>query len=225
MRYFRTNFQHHLASCNCMLRRDVNLKLEFRSAETTAKGLYSHTVFTSNIAFPWETGERLRWSLGKLMKPKAVSGHWASCSSEVCRSSLSSSNYEVISDLCATIIKPSSSPDWLGFIASEIGQLHRIRLMEYHQKLLDFKNIDTVSLAQVLRDKLFGQEQRSRLELNRRGRSTRGLSGRGEGGRFWWWAIWDKVRCGDDSAYKAAEQSSIEAGRSGIICHGEDCKG
>ncbi|KAJ5940538.1 hypothetical protein N7516_000706 [Penicillium verrucosum] len=149
-----TNFQHHLASCNFMLRRDVNLKLEFRNAETTAKGLYSHTVFTSNIA-------------------------------EVCRSSLSSSNYEVISNLCATIINPSSSPDWLGLIASEIGQLHRIRPMEYHQRLLDFKNIDTVFLAQVLRDSLFRQEQRSRVGLNRRGRSARGLSGRGEGGRFW----------------------------------------
>ena len=170
-----------------MLWHDVNLKLEFRSAETTAKGLYSHTVFTSNIAFPSRIWRKIEMEPWKTDETKSCVRTLSvmSCSSEVCRSSLPSSNYEVISNLCATIIKPSSSPDWLGFIASEIGQLHRIRPMEYHQRLLDFKNIDTVSLAQVLRDKLFRQEQRSRLELNRRGRSARGLSGRSEGGRFW----------------------------------------
>lgn len=79
--------------------------------------------------------------------------------------SQTASNYEAISDLCATIIEPSSSRGWLGFIASEKGRQHRIRSMEYHQRLLDFKNIDTVSLAQVLHDKSFHQEQRSRLGL------------------------------------------------------------
>jgi hypothetical protein len=153
-------------SCNCMLRHDVNMKLEFRSAKITAKGLYFHAIFTSNIAFsprnwreiemePWETNET------KLCRDTDRHSHVRFADPP----SPTASDYEDISDLCATIIRPSSSRDWLGFITSEKGRQHRIRSMDYHQKLLDFNNIDTVSLAQVLRDKSFRQEQRSRLAL------------------------------------------------------------
>lgn len=149
-----------------MLRHDVNMKLEFRSAKTTAKGLYFHAIFTSNIAFsprnwreiemePWKTNET------KLCRDTDRHSHVRFADPP----SPTASDYEDISDLCATIIRPSSSRDWLGFITSEKGRQHRIRSMDYHQRLLDFNKIDTVSLAQVLRDKSFRQEQRSRLGL------------------------------------------------------------
>lgn len=162
---FQTKFPAS-SSCNCMLRHDVNMKLEFRSAKTTAKGLYFHAVFTSNIAFPsrnWREIEMEPWKTDETKLCQDTERHAQVRFADP--PSQTASNYEVISDLCATIIEPSSSRDWLGFIASEKGRQHRIRSMEYHQRLLDFKNIDTVSLAQVLHDNSFRQEQRSRLGL------------------------------------------------------------
>ncbi|KGO37601.1 Synaptobrevin [Penicillium expansum] len=154
------------SSCNCMLQHDVNMKLEFRSAKTTARGLCFHAIFTSSIVFPsrnWREMEMEPWKTNENKLCQDTEHHAQVRFADP--PSPTASIYEDISDLCATIIGPSSSRDWLGFITSEKGRQHRIRSMDYHQRLLDFKRIETVSLAQVLRDKSFRQEQRSRLGL------------------------------------------------------------
>lgn len=140
----------------------MNLKLEFRSAKTTANGLCFHTIFASDTAFcsqwNWREIELEPW--GQDTK------HHARVQFVIEASSTAASDYEDISNLYATIIGPTASWEWLGFIASKKGRKHRIRAIDHPQSLLpSFRSIDTVSLAQVLRDKAFRQEHRARLGL------------------------------------------------------------
>lgn len=155
-------------SCNCMLRHDVNMKLEFRSAKTIDNGLYFHAIFTSDTAicssWNWREIEMEPWG-NKETDLCQDTGHRAQVKFVIKSPSRPVSDYEDISDLCATIIAPISSWDWLGFITSKRGQQHRIRAIDHQQRLPNFKSIETVSLAQVLRDKAFRQEHRSRLGL------------------------------------------------------------
>ncbi|KAJ5768754.1 Synaptobrevin [Penicillium odoratum] len=155
------NFQTSPA-CNCMLRPDVNMKLEFRNAKITAEGLHFHAVFTSDAQFcsPWNWREIE-------MQP------WES-KATICHESHTRvqlaieppvAKYGYISDLCAAIIGPISSWEWLGAIKSHKGTQHRIRAIYHRQRLPSFKDIETVSLAEVLSDEAFRLEQRSRLAL------------------------------------------------------------
>ncbi|KAJ5622759.1 Synaptobrevin [Penicillium lividum] len=136
------------------------MKLEFRNANS--KGLYFHAVFTYDAQFcsPWN------WP-GIEMQP------WES-KANICHESHSRVQFAIeqpvsdfgdISDLCAAIIGPISSWEWLGAIKNHKGTQHRIRAIDHQQRLPSFKSIETVSLAEVISDKAFRLEQRSRLAL------------------------------------------------------------
>ncbi|CAI7621684.1 unnamed protein product [Penicillium manginii] len=154
-------------SCTCMLRHDVNMKLEFRTPKTLAKGFCFHAIFISDASF------YSSWNWREIeMEP------WGTTEIDLCQDtrhtrvkfvieppSPPASDYEDISNICATITAPMPPSEWLGFITSKRGRQHRIRAIDHKQRLPNFKSIDTVSLAQVLRDKAFRQDHRSRLGL------------------------------------------------------------
>lgn len=160
-------------SCSCMLRHDVNMKLEFRSARITAKELYFRAIFTSDALFPVPLPTR-NWREIE-MEP------WGTTDSNPFQDTATHSRvkftvdiptppdtpppaYDDISNLCETITKPSSQ-EWLGSITGKKGQQHRIRAIDCEQRLLSCESIGSISLAHILRNKSFRQEQRSRLGL------------------------------------------------------------
>ncbi|KAK5787561.1 hypothetical protein VI817_010058 [Penicillium citrinum] len=157
-------------SCNCLLRHDVNMKLEFRSAKTLKEGLFFRTIFTSDMAL----SSPRNWRELEL-EP------WENIETSLCRepphntrvkftivpssSSASKISYQNISDLCATVMMPRSSQDWLGLIANRKGIQHRIRAIDYRMRSPSFQCIEIVTLAEVLQDPSFGQEHRYRVGL------------------------------------------------------------
>lgn len=165
----KTQFPAHPA-CKCALQpHHVNMRLEFRSAQSTAKGLYFHTIFTSDTAFNSSSNWR-----------EIESEPWGTSPADLCQDAIhsaqvqfvvtppaspqGSTNEPEISNLCAVITGPASK-DWLGRIASQKGQQHRIRAMDHQKRLPAFDTIETVSLGEVLGDNRFGEEQRLRLAL------------------------------------------------------------
>lgn len=168
----KTQFPAHPA-CKCALRpHHVNMRLEFRSAQSTAKGLYFHTIFTSETAFnsssnwreiecePWGTSDHdlCQDAIHSAQVQFVVTPPTQSQGSSV------TANEPEISNLCAVITGPASK-DWLGRIASPKGQQHRIRAMDHQKRLPAFETIETVSLGDVLADENFGEAQRLRLAL------------------------------------------------------------
>ena len=156
-------------SCNCILRHDVNMKLEFRNAKATAKALRFHALFTSDTAFSsprnWQEIETEPWESKEANICQDIDNHTRVKFAIDSPSSTKAPNYEHISDLCATIVGPMISREWMGFITSDRGRQHRIRAIYHQPSQLSSKSIDTVSLAQILHDRAFRQEQRSRLGL------------------------------------------------------------
>lgn len=146
----------------------MNMKLEFRSAKTTKGGFYFHTIFISDTAFSsswnWREIEMEPWGARKTDLCQDT-GHHTQVKFVIEPPSPPVSDYEDVSNICATITAPISSWEWLGSITSKRGRQHRIRAIDHQQRLPNFKSIDTVSLAQVLHDKAFRQEHRSRLGL------------------------------------------------------------
>lgn len=148
------------------------MRLEFRSAQSTAMGLYFHTIFMSETAFNsslnWCEIEGEPWGTsGPGLCQDAI--HSAQVQLVVTPPTLSqgssaSTNEPEISNLCAVITGPASK-DWLGHTASPKGQQHRIRAMDHQKRLPAFDTIDQVSLGDVLGDDRFGEEQRLRLAL------------------------------------------------------------
>ncbi|KAJ5157472.1 Synaptobrevin [Penicillium canariense] len=154
--------------CTCTLRHEVNIKLEFRSAKITAKSLYFHAIFTSEVAFcsqwNWREIEMEPW-ITKETDSCQDSEHHARVKFAIEPTSPPAFYYEDIPDLCTTIIGPISSWEWLGLLTSKRGRKHRLRAIDHQQRLPSFQSVENVSLAQVLRDKSFRQEKRSRLGL------------------------------------------------------------
>jgi hypothetical protein len=168
----KTQFPAHPA-CKCALRpHHVNMRLEFRSAQSTAKGLYFHTIFTSETAFnsssnwreiecePWGTSDHdlCQDAIHSAQVQFVVTPPTQSQGSSV------TANEPEISNLCAVITGPASKA-WLGRIANPKGQQHRIRAMDHQKRLPAFETIETVSLGDVLADENFGEEQRLQLAL------------------------------------------------------------
>lgn len=148
------------------------MRLEFRSAQNTAKGLSFYTIFTSETAFNSSSNWR-----------EIESEPWSSSHPDLCQDTIhsaqvqfvvtpltlspdnsASANEPEISNLCAVITGPASK-SWLGCIASAKGQQHRIRAIDHQKRLPAFDTIRTVSLGEVLGDANFSQEQRLRLAL------------------------------------------------------------
>ncbi|KAJ5937074.1 Synaptobrevin [Penicillium verhagenii] len=154
-------------SCNCMLRHDVNMKLEFRNASISSKHIYFHTVFTFGTEYcsPWNWRE-LEMQPWETKIDHCQDDHHTRVKFNIDPPSASQTpTYQDINDLCAMIMGPMSSLDWLGAITSDKGRQHRIRAIDHQQRLPSFQSIETISLASVLQDKAFRQEQRSRLGL------------------------------------------------------------
>lgn len=149
------------------------MRLEFRSAQSTAKGLYFHTIFMSETAFNsssnWREIESEPWGTGSDPDLCQDALHGAQVQFVVTPPTLSQGisafmNEPEISNLCAVITGPASKV-WLGRIASPKGQQHRIRAMDHQKRLPAFDTTDKVSLGDVLGDDRFGEEQRLRLAL------------------------------------------------------------
>jgi hypothetical protein len=168
----KTQFPAH-PTCKCALQpHNVNMRLEFRSAQSTARGLYFHTIFTSETPFNstsnWREFETEPWGTsGPDLCQDAT--HSAQVQFVVTPPTLSqgssaSTNEPEISNLCAVLTGPASK-DWLGRIASPKGQQHRIRAVDHQERLPAFDTIETVSLGDVLANDHFGEEQRLRLAL------------------------------------------------------------
>lgn len=148
------------------------MRLEFRSAQSTTRGLYFHTILMAETAFnsssSWREIESEPWGTsGPGLCQDAI--HSAQVQLVVTPPTLSqgssvSTNEPGISNLCAVITGPSSK-DRLGRIASPKGQQHRSRVMDHQKQLPAFDTIDQVPLEDVLGDDRFGEEQRLRLAL------------------------------------------------------------
>ncbi|KAJ5159822.1 Synaptobrevin, partial [Penicillium canariense] len=168
----KAQFPSH-PGCKCALEpHHVNMRLEFRNAQSTAKGLYFHTIFTSETAFNsasnWREIETEPWGSDPADLCQDTTVHTAQVrfvtTPPMSQESTLCGDKDEISDLCAVITGPASK-DWLGFIASTQGHQHRIRAMDSQKRLPAFDTIQTVSLGEVLADEHFGEEQRLRLAL------------------------------------------------------------
>ncbi|OKP12095.1 hypothetical protein PENSUB_2453 [Penicillium subrubescens] len=161
-------------TCKCALQPDhVNMRSEFRSAQSTEKGLYFHTIFVPETAFNsssnWREIESEPWGTSgpDLCQDPAIYSaqvQVAVTPPTISHGSSAPTNEPEISNLCAFVTGPASK-DWLGRIASPKGQQHRIRAMDHQKRLPAFDTIDKVSLGDVLGDDRFGEEQQLRLAL------------------------------------------------------------
>ncbi|CAG8365028.1 unnamed protein product [Penicillium salamii] len=156
-------------NCNCPLRHDVNMKLEFRSGGTVTKRLFFRTIFTSETPmFSLQNWceidiEPLEGKQATLCRDPEGS---VTVSIATRQSSSAKSNQGQKSlNLCSLIMKPVSSKQCLGIIEKTPEKQHRIWTTEYQPQQPAFHIIRTVSLAEVLGHKDFQREHKSRLGL------------------------------------------------------------
>ncbi|KAJ5397932.1 Synaptobrevin [Penicillium cosmopolitanum] len=147
-------------TCKCALEpHHMSIKLGFRSAQLTEKAVYFHAIFTSetstfNTSSNWREIETEPW---KKIQEDVL------CQDTDHVKTSPPDGTEII-DLCAAITGPASK-GWLGHISNRQGQQHRIRILDARQRLPASDKIQTVSLAEVLSDPQFYEEQRLRLAL------------------------------------------------------------
>lgn len=159
-------------TCKCALEpHHMSIKLGFRSAQLTEKAVYFHAIFTSetstfNTSSNWREIETEPWK--KIQEDVLCqdTDHVKvrfSVEPLPPRETSPPDGTEII-DLCAAITGPASK-GWLGHISNRQGQQHRIRILDARQRLPASDKIQTVSLAEVLSDPQFYEEQRLRLAL------------------------------------------------------------
>jgi hypothetical protein len=163
-------------NCRCALNHEVNIRLDIRSARTTTKGFYFHLAFTFEQAHYQEaTPSVCSWremhvQPYDLVADHCVVSHTADANTpqkrvQFCLEGASEPAYQEISDLCTTIGERQDSNDWFGVVVS-CGKRHRLRAVKADQVLSEtFTRPQTVSLSEVLCDKTFRREHRSRLGL------------------------------------------------------------
>ncbi|KAJ5176078.1 uncharacterized protein N7482_001955 [Penicillium canariense] len=166
-------------TCNCVLEHVVNMKLEFRSAQITARGLYFHAIFTFNQVGQRALSPSCNWreiemeplaarqlcqephSLSQLVLVSGQVGYLAGSSG------IQSTEQVVqeISNLCSVIQSPVDSKDWLGYLANNHGCRHRLRIFSLNPPPKASQTIQTICLTEVLGHPEFRQEHRCRLGL------------------------------------------------------------
>ncbi|CAG8220104.1 unnamed protein product [Penicillium salamii] len=143
----KANFPQ-MPNCKCPLRHDVNMKLEFRSGGMVTKRLLFRTIFTSEV-------------------PIFSLQNWCEIDIEpleIQKTTLCRDSQESVTMRIAT--RQSSSSDITQFQNRKTPEKqHRIWTTGYQPQQPAFQIIRTVSLAEVLGDKDFQREQRSRLGL------------------------------------------------------------
>lgn len=150
--------------CNCDLEHNVNMRLEYRSAQSTNRGVYFHTIFSfrTTPSPNWRALELEPWETKQQLCQEAKSRKGVSFLMDPQTSFSSDKAAKEILNLCETIIRPGQSNDWLGYIANRRGRQHRVRALDY---LHQIHNIKLVLLEDVLDDPDFRLKDRCRLGL------------------------------------------------------------
>lgn len=158
---FQVNFP---IDCKCGLQHDVNMRLQYRSAQMTNRGLCFRTVFSfkTTPSQTWREMELEPWEKKQQLCHEAKAHRQVSFIMEPESSSSSDPVGGEISNLCETIITPVRSKEWLGYIANRRGRQHRIRALDYYQPTIDMR---LTLLEDVLDDPSFRLKDRCRLGL------------------------------------------------------------
>ncbi|CAG7996329.1 unnamed protein product [Penicillium salamii] len=164
----KANFPQ-MPNCKCPLRHDVNMKLEFRSGGMVTKRLLFRTIFTSDVPiFSLQNWCEIDIEPLEIQKTTLCRDSQGSVTMRIATGQSSSSDitqFQNSLNLCSSIMKPVLSKQCLGVIGKTPEKQHRIWTTEYQPQQPAFQIIRTVSLAEVLGDKDFQREQRSRLGL------------------------------------------------------------
>lgn len=159
-------------TCNCILGHTVNMKLEFRSARTTASGLYFHTIFTldhvESTFTPlcnWREIEMEPLGATQYCRDTDVLHTAVRFVEDSPATQMASLTVSEISNLCTIIKGPTQPGIWLGYLANSQGCRHRIRVLALDQLPVASQTIQTVSLPTVLNRKEFRLEHKCRLGL------------------------------------------------------------
>ncbi|CAG8386127.1 unnamed protein product [Penicillium salamii] len=154
-------------NCNCPLRHDVNLNLEFRSAKIAVQRLSFRTIFTAESPLfalqNWceiEIEPLEKNSITHCRDP----GRPVQINIAPSSSSENISQVQPVLDLCNSIRDTVYSKRCLGLIGNSPEKQHRIWTTNNPLKPA-FHTIHTISLAEVLKNTKFRQEQRARLGL------------------------------------------------------------
>lgn len=154
-------------NCNCPLRHDVNLNLEFRSAKIAVQRLSFRTIFTAESPLfalqNWceiEIEPLEKNSTTRCRDP----GRPVQINIATSSSSENISQVQPVLNLCNSIRDTVYSKRCLGLIGNSPEKQHRIWTTNNPLKPA-FHTIHTISLAEVLKNTKFRQEQRARLGL------------------------------------------------------------